>query len=123
VRAFTEEERAVTRTNKIILAIVAVAALTTYIKYPAWQLEEAHRNSGAEASCSLKKLDGVQWATCKYGAGGSIWLKQGNAWLAANSEAQIRAVRLATLPNRGGAALYSDAKASVQVPAAIAARL
>lgn len=112
-----------TRTNKTILAIAAIAGIFTYIKYPAWQLEEAHRNSGAEASCSLKKLDGQQWATCQYGDRGSIWLKRGEAWIAANSEAQTRATRLATLPNRGGAALYYDAEAHVDVPAAIRARL
>jgi hypothetical protein len=113
----------VTRTNKIILAIAAIVGVTTYIKYPAWQLEEAHRNAGAEASCSLKKLDGQQWATCKYGGGGSIWLKQGEAWIAANDEAHVRAKALATLPNRGGAPLYNDPAASIVVPAAIAARL
>lgn len=112
-----------TRTNKIILAIAALAGVFTYIKYPAWQLEEAHRNAGAEASCSLKKLAGQQWATCQYGTGGSIWLKRGEVWLAANPEAQTRARKLATLPNRGGAALYFDAGASIDVPPAIAARL
>lgn len=112
-----------TRTNKIICSIAALAGIFTYIKYPAWQLEEAHRNAGAEASCSLKKLDGQQWATCKYGAGGSIWLKRGDVWLAANLEAQHRARKLATLPNRGGATLYDDAGAEISVPPAISARL
>jgi hypothetical protein len=113
----------VTRTNKIILAIAAIAGIFAYIKYPAWQLEEAHRNSGTEASCSLRKLDGQQWATCKYGPGGSIWLKQGDSWIAANAEAHARAQALATLPNRGGAALYNDPSADITVPAAIAQRL
>lgn len=107
--------------NKIIIGIACAMGIFTYARYDVWALEQAHRNSGREAACEFKKLE-QQWAVCRYGAGGSIWVKYQDGWAAANGKALARARALASKPNPGGPALYEKG-AGAQIPERIRAML
>lgn len=96
-----------TRTNKIIIGLACLIGAVTYMRYDVWALELAHRNAGREADCTIKQIDGDQWAACKFGSGGSLWVQHEKGWAAVNGKARQLAETLARRSNKGGAALYS----------------
>lgn len=108
-----------TRKKGIIVGAVFLLVVSwLYIKMPAWRLQDDHLASGREASCSLKKAEDRQWAVCRYGSGGSIWLREGNAWVAANGEAHERVDALER-DGRLGSTELSSIRGPIIVPAEI----
>lgn len=98
-----------TRTNKIIIGLACLLGATAYVRYDVWALELAHQNGGRQADCAITRIDGERWAACRYGAGGSLWVRHGNGWAAVNGKAKQLAQAVARTGNRGGATLYGTA--------------
>jgi hypothetical protein len=96
-----------TRTNKIIIGLACLLGAVTYVRYDVWALELAHKNAGREAACTIRQIDGLRWAACRFGSGGSLWVQHEKGWAAVNGKARQMADTLAQLANNGGALLYS----------------